>query len=283
VAAPLHELEASLGAIASCVGRSGILGAHLEGPFLSPKQPGAMDPSVFLRPDQAVLSGLLGAGGGSVWLMTLAPELPGAIDVIHALVDAGAVASLGHSDADLSVAEAAISAGARAPTHVFNAMRPVHHRDPEVLGAVLDSPEVSCELICDGVHVSPVALRLACRAKGVDGIRLVTDAMAAAGMPDGNYHLGSTGVVVSQGRATVADSDSIAGSTLTMDVAVQNAVRWLGATVEEAVAMASRNPARLFGFRKGAIAPGMDADLVVLDDWLRVRRTMIAGEWVFQQ
>ena len=163
-------------------------------------------------------------------------------------------------------------------------MRPLHHREPGVAGAVLDSPEVSCELICDGVHVDAVALRLAFRAKGVSGVRLVTDAMAAAGMPDGDYRLGSIRVVVARGRATVADSDSIAGSTLTMDVAVQNAVRFLGVSVADAVVMASTNPARLLGLgdRKGAIAAGMDADLVVLDEGLRVGRTMIGGEWVFQ-
>jgi N-acetylglucosamine-6-phosphate deacetylase len=282
VAARLSELEESLRVIASCVGRSGILGAHLEGPFLSPRFAGAMDPTVFLMPDAADLSRLLGSGGGSIRVMTLAPELPGALDLVSAVVEAGVVASLGHSDADFSFASAAIGAGARSATHVFNAMRPLHHRDPGVVGAVLDSPEVSCELICDGVHVDPVALRLVFCAKGVSGIRLVTDAMAAAGMPDGDYRLGSVGVEVSAGRATVARAGSIAGSTLTMDVAVQNAVRFLGVSVPDAVAMTSANPARLLGVdgSKGAIAAGMDADLVVLDDELEVQRTMIGGDWV---
>jgi N-acetylglucosamine-6-phosphate deacetylase len=283
VAAPVSSLEACLGAIASCVGRSGVLGAHLEGPFLSAEQPGAMDPSAFVSPDPAVLSRLLSAGRGTVRVMTLAPELPGAIDLILGLVDSGVVPSIGHTDADYSEASAAVRAGARAATHVFNAMRPLHHREPGVVGAVLDLPEVSCELICDGVHVDPTALRLAWRAKGGGGIRLVTDAIEAAGMPDGAYRLGRSEVVVSAGRATVLGGDSIAGSTLTMDVAVHNAVRFLRITVEEAIVMASGNPARLLGIadRKGAIRAGMDADLVVLDEELRVRRTMIAGEWVY--
>jgi N-acetylglucosamine-6-phosphate deacetylase len=285
VTASVPELCACLGAISACVGRSGILGAHLEGPVLSARFPGAMDPALFLMPDAADVARLLEAGDGSVRMMTVAPELPGGIDLVRTLVGSGVVASLGHTDADLSIALAAIGAGASAATHVFNAMRPLHHRDPGVTGAVLDSPQVSCELICDGVHVDPVTLRLAFRAKGAAGVRLVTDAMAAAGMPDGSYALGSTGVVVSGGRATVAESDAIAGSTLTMDAAVWNAVRYLGVGVPDAVLMASGNPARLLRIddRKGTIAAGMDADLVVLDDDLAVRRTMIGGEWVFQR
>lgn len=288
VAAPVVDLEAALGAIALCVGVGGgasVLGAHVEGPFLSPVYPGAMDPSCFVAPDVGVLTGLLSAARGSVRLMTLAPELPGAIDVVRGLVDSGVVPSIGHSGASYAEACEAVRAGARAATHVFNAMRPLHHREPGVLGAVLDSPEVSCELICDGVHVGPTALRLAWRAKGLGGVRLVTDAMSGAGMPDGSYRLGLVEIVVSSGRAVVAGGgDAIAGSTLTMDAAVRNAVEFLRITVEEAVVMASGNPARLLGIadRKGALAAGMDADLLVLDDELSVRATMVGGEWVYR-
>jgi N-acetylglucosamine-6-phosphate deacetylase len=227
-----------------------------------------------------VLERLLAFGG--VRLMTLAPELPGALELIGLLVQAGVVASLGHSDATYVEAGAAVGAGARAATHLFNAMRPLHHREPGVAGAALDLPELSCELICDGVHADPAALRLAYRAKGLAGIRLATDATEAAGMPDGEYHLGRAAVTVSAGIARTAGGAALAGSTLTMDVAVRNAVRFLGLTVEEAVALASTNPARLLGLGdcKGAIAPGMDADLVVLDDALNVRATMIGGVWV---
>ena len=227
-------------------------------------------------------------------LMTLAPELPGALELIGALGVAGVVASIGHSDATYEQTRVAVEAGAHAATHLFNAMRPLHHREPGVLGAVLDLPQVSCELICDGVHVAPAALRLAFRAKGAAGIRLVTDAMQAAGMPDGDYRLGAASVTVAGGRATVAGGGAvagggpvagegrIAGSTLTMDVAVRNAVSFLGVSVERAVALASANPARLLGLqrRKGAIAPGMDADLTVLDGDLTACGTIVAGEWV---
>ncbi len=241
-----------------------------------------MDPSVFLGPDERVLGRLLEAGGAAVRMMTLAPELPGALGLVERLARAGVIASIGHSDADYEQARAAVRAGARAATHLFNGMRPFHHREPGVLGAVLDLPEVSCELICDGLHVAPAALRLVYRAKGAAGVRLVTDATEAAGMPDGRYRLGSATVEVREGAVTLAGGSAIAGSTLTIDVAVSNAVRFLGITVEQAVALASANPARLLGLddRKGALAVGMDADLVVLDQELLACGTVIGGEWV---
>jgi N-acetylglucosamine-6-phosphate deacetylase len=292
VAAPMAELQTALGAIGSCVAwrdaavpRDGaiVLGAHLEGPFLSPKRPGAMDPADFATPDDRALQRLLSAAGPSLRMMTIAPELPGALELVELLIAAGVVVSLGHSDATYAEASAAVRAGARSATHLFNAMRPFHHREPGVLGAVLDLPEVNCELICDGVHAEPAALRIAFRVKGRDGVRLVTDAMRAAGMPDGEYLLGGSRVVVTQGRATVAGGDSIAGSTLTMDAALANAVRFLGVTPQEAAVLASANPARLLGLgrRKGSIAAGMDADLVVLDDELRVCGTLVEGAWVW--
>jgi N-acetylglucosamine-6-phosphate deacetylase len=215
-------------------------------------------------------------------MMTLAPELPGALGLIGRLVGDGVIASVGHSDAGYDQVRTAVAAGVRSATHTFNAMAPLHHREPGVLGAVLDLPQVNCELICDGVHVSPVALRLACHAKGTPGIRLVTDAMQAAGRPDGEYRLGAARVMVAGGHARLADGESIAGSTLTMDEAVRGAVRWLGLTVEDAIGLASANPARLLGVtdRMGSIAPGLDADLVVLDDDLHPCAAIVAGEWV---
>ena len=161
-------------------------------------------------------------------------------------------------------------------------MGPLHHREPGVVGAALDLPQLACELICDGVHADPAALRLAHRAKGTAGIRLVTDAIEAAGMPDGRYRLHRSMIDVSAGVARLGGGASLAGSTLTMDAAVRNAVRFLDVPVPVALAMASVNPARLLGIqhRKGAIAAGLDADLVVLDDELRCRATMVAGEWL---
>jgi len=279
--APMEELCAALAAIARCP-EPNLLGAHLEGPFLSRARPGAMDPSLFLEPDSSRLGRLLEAGAGTVRLMTLAPELPGALELIEQLVRAGVVASIGHTDATDAQVRAAVRAGAAAATHLCNAMPPFHHRRPGPVGAVLDLEEVSCELICDGVHVDPVAVRLFHRAKGASGIRLVTDAMAAAGMPEGSYRLGGRTVTVTGGRAVLTGSDAIAGSTLTMEAAVQNAVRFLGIPVEEAVLMSSTNSARLLGLdgSKGAIAPGLDADLLVLDELLAVEAVMLSGRWV---
>ncbi len=280
VAAPLEELGTALHAIARCAAPN-LLGVHLEGPFLSRQRPGAMDPALFLDPDCALLQRLLERGG--VRLMTLAPELPGALELIERLVRAGVVASVGHTSAGDADVRAAVRAGACAATHVCNAMPPFHHRDPGTVGAVLDMPEISCELICDGMHVDPIAMRMIYRAKGAEGLRLVTDAMAAAGMPDGDYRLGGRPVTVAGGRAMLQGGESIAGSTLTMEAAVQNAVRLLHAPVEEAVRMASSNPARLLGLqgRKGELSAGLDADLVVLDEQLAVQATMVAGEWMF--
>lgn len=282
VAAPIEELEAALDAIARCDAPT-LLGAHLEGPFLSRKRPGAMDPELFIEPDVERLRRLLQAGEGQVRVMTVAPELPGSLELIELLVAESIVASIGHTDATEAQVRAAADAGASAATHAFNAMAPFHHRHPGAVGAIMDLPAMSCELICDGVHVDPVAMRLLFAAKGESGMRLVTDAMSAAGMPNGEYHLGGRRVAVADGRAVLANGESIAGSTLTMEEAVQNAVRFLGVTVEAAVLLASTNSARLLGMqgRKGEISPGSDADLVVLDHALAVQATMVAGQWAF--
>jgi N-acetylglucosamine-6-phosphate deacetylase len=286
VSARLEELEAALAAIAACTKHSGaaaVLGAHLEGPFISRRRAGAMDPTAFIDPDQRSLQRLLQAGDGTVRMMTTAPELPGGLDMIRALVAAGVIASVGHSDATYEQTRAAVDAGARCATHTFNAMPPLHHREPGLLGAVLDLDELSCELICDGIHVHPATLRLAFRAKGLSRVTLVTDAMQAAGMPDGEYRVGGAAVTVLGGRAEIAGGGSIAGSTLTMDAAVSNAIRFLGISLEQAAVLASGNPARLLQIdhRKGAIAPGFDADLTILDDDLRACGTLVAGEWVY--
>ncbi len=287
VAAPLEELESALGAIGRCTsevsGGAAVLGAHLEGPFLSEAFPGAMNPEFFLVPAGAAWERLLRDGSQVLSMMTVAPELPGALELIAGLVEAGVVASLGHTDASYDDTVAAVQVGASAVTHLFNAMRPMHHRDPGIVGAALDLPGLSCELICDGLHVEGPTLRIALRSKGPSGVRLVTDAIEAAGMPDGDYRLGSATVTVRGGRATTPGTERLAGSTLTMAEAVRNAVWMLGVTVEDAVNLASANPARLLGIadRKGAIAAGSDADLVVLGDELDVRGTMVGGAWAY--
>lgn len=285
VTAGIEELETAITAIArssSATGGAAVLGVHLEGPFLSRERPGGMDPAAFIEPDERTLQRLLLAGDGAVRMMTLAPELPGGLDLIRTLAADGIIASLGHSDATYSETKDAVRAGARCATHTFNAMPRLHQREPGLLGAVLDLDEVSCELILDGIHVHPAVLRLAYRAKGLSRVTLVTDAMEAAGLPDGEYRLGAATVNVAAGRAETAGGGSIAGSTLTMDAAVANAVRFLGISLEEAAVLAARNPARLLGVdhHKGAVAPGFDADLTILDDGLRACGTLVAGEWV---
>jgi N-acetylglucosamine-6-phosphate deacetylase len=281
VAATVHELEAALRAIAACDSPT-VFGAHLEGPFLSQERPGAMNPDTFITPDTAALARLMEAAGGVVRMMTLAPELPGSLELIGALIQENVVVSVGHSDARYDEVVAAARAGARSVTHTYNAMSPLHHREPGVVGAALDLAELNCELICDGIHVSPTALRLVMAAKGREGVRLVTDAMQAAGMADGSYRLGGADVEVVEGRATIAGGGAIAGSTLTMDAAVRSAVEFLNVSVADAVALASSSPARLLGLHdsKGSIAPGFDADLVVLDEGLRCSATMVGGTWV---
>jgi N-acetylglucosamine-6-phosphate deacetylase len=287
VSASVAELCDALAAIARACAWGGagatVLGAHLEGPFLSRARPGAMDPSTFLEPSEAGLATLLAAGEGQVRMVTLAPELPGAVALTRSLVATGVVVSVGHTEAGFLRTAEAVEAGARSATHLFNAMAPFHHRTPGVIGAVLDLADVSCELIADEVHVSAPALRLALAAKGLGGVRLVTDAISAAGMGDGEFLLGSVPARVVDGRARVVQGDALAGSTLTMDRAVAGAVRMLGLGVPEAVGLASANPARLLGVddRKGAIAIGMDADLAVLDEELRCCGTVVGGRWVF--
>jgi N-acetylglucosamine-6-phosphate deacetylase len=301
VSAPVSELATTLEAIARAQARGGgaggagraagraedsamgatILGVHLEGPFVSPSRPGAMDPASFLAPDAGVLASLLAVGPDLVAMMTLAPELPGAIGLVRELAGHGVVASLGHSEATAAQTMAAIGSGACAVTHTFNAMGPLHHREPGLVGVALDRPELSCELIADAVHVSGSALRLAHRSKGTAGIRLVTDAVSAAGMPDGAYRLGATAVRVRDGRAHLLAGDTLAGSTLTMDAAVRNAVRELRVELPDAVTMAAGNPARLLGLagRKGSIVAGLDADLAVLRANLSARATLVGGRW----
>jgi N-acetylglucosamine-6-phosphate deacetylase len=284
VAAPIDGLLCTLEAIrtaagAPAAGCAQVLGAHLEGPFLSPRWPGAMDAAHFLTPDLAVADRLL--AGGGVRMMSLAPELAGARELVRSLVAANVVVSLGHTDAAYAQAAEAVAVGARAVTHTFNAMRPLHHRKPGVLGAALDLEAVACEVICDGVHVDPAVVRLLQRVKGAERVALVTDAIEAAGLPDGDYHLGHRPVSVAAGRATLAGSDTIAGSTLTMDRALRNVMAFCDVGIEEAARMASTTPAEVLGItdRKGVLAPGRDADVAILDPDLSIAGVLVRGAW----
>ena len=257
-----------------------VLGCHLEGPFVSPDRPGALEVRHLRPPDQAELGRLLDAGGGSVQMVAIAPELPGALELIAGAAGEGVVVAIGHTDATYEEALAGIDRGARAATHLFNGMRPLQHREPGPAGAALAAPRVTVELIADGVHVHPAMVRVVHAAKGPDRVALVTDAMQAAGLPDGDYALGEQQVVVRGGEARNA-SGSLAGSTLTMDRAVRLCVREAGIPLIDALIMASATPAALLGIGEvtGRLAPGADADLVVLDEDLTAIGTMVGGRW----
>jgi N-acetylglucosamine-6-phosphate deacetylase len=284
VTAPVDELCEQLSWIATSATaaerRHGhVVGAHLEGPFLASARCGAQNPEHLLAPDRSVMARLLAAGRGSVRSVTVAPELPGALDLITDVVAAGAIAAVGHTNSTYADAMAAFEAGAMLITHAGNAMAPVHQREPGVVGAALDSG-VACEVINDGEHVHPAIVRLI--ANRADGqLVLITDAMSAAGAGDGDYRLGGQHVTVSSGTARLVSTGSLAGSTLTMDAAVRRAVLDVGLEIDVAVAAAATNPARMLGLHDkcGAIEPGLAADFVVMNDDLQVERVMVDGEW----
>ncbi|REF35879.1 N-acetylglucosamine-6-phosphate deacetylase [Thermasporomyces composti] len=275
------ELERQVAALAELAADGLVDGLHLEGPWISEARRGAHDPAVLRPPTTEELERLLALGRGTIRMVTLAPELPGALDAVRRIVDAGVVAAVGHSDASYETVRAAVDAGASVGTHLFNGMPPLHHREPGVVGALLEDPRVVVELVADGIHLHPATVALAIRAAGPDRVSLVTDAMTAAGMGDGDYTLGGLPVRVVDGVARLADSDSIAGSTLTMDAAFRFAVQTVGLSLEQAARVASTTPARTFGLSDvGALQPGMRADLVVLDADLQVTAVMRRGSWV---
>jgi N-acetylglucosamine-6-phosphate deacetylase len=254
-----------------------ILGVHLEGPFISSARRGVHPSAAILPPSIEILQKFVAASDGLVKILTLAPELPGALEVIEFAVAAGLVVGMGHTDADYDQARAAIQAGARHAVHTYNAMRPFTHRDPGILGAIMTDPEVTAEIIADGVHVAVAAIQVLIGAKGFDAVMLVSDGIAATGMPDGSYRLGNFEVNVRGGVARNAEG-KLAGSTLTLDRAIRNAVAY-GVPLPEAVRMATVLPARRLGLagKKGVIAPGADADIVALTPDLRVAAVMTRG------
>ncbi|MFZ3266924.1 MAG: N-acetylglucosamine-6-phosphate deacetylase [Terriglobales bacterium] len=256
--------------------RAAPLGIHLEGPFLSHARRGVHPAGQLLPPKVETFERFWQAARGRIRIMTIAPELEGAIELIAAAAVRGVCVSLGHSDADFAAAERGVAAGARHATHTFNAMRPLTHRDPGIVGSVLTDNRVTADIIADGIHLDPSIVKLVARAKGPDQTVLITDATAATGMPDGRYRLGSMEVDVKDGRCTC--DGKLAGSVLTMDRAVRNLARFAEWDLPLAVGAASRNPARVVGSNnKGVLAPGSDADFVVLDGEGNVVRTFIGG------
>lgn len=254
-----------------------LAGLHFEGPYLSEIRCGAQNPAYLRDPSPAELDTLLSLGG--VRMVTLAPERSGALDTIRFLVDRGVTAAVGHTDASYEQVLAGVEAGATVGTHVFNGMRPPHHRDPGPVYALLGDPRVTCEFIADGYHMADGTLAFATTVTGADRAALVTDAISAAGMPDGDYELGGLSVTVHNGAARLPGTDSLAGSTLTMDAAVRR-VTGTGVSLVDAARMAATTPARAIGLTdRGALIPGHRADLVVLDGSLAVRRVMRGGAW----
>lgn len=254
-----------------------IVGIHLEGPFISPARRGVHPPGAIANPSVTLLDRYLEAAAGTVKILTLAPEIPGALELVERAYAKGLVVALGHTDATYEQAHAAILRGAHHAVHVFNAMRPFSHRETGVLGAVLTDPNVTAEIIADGIHVDDPAIRLLLAAKGTDLVLLVSDGTAATGMRDGSYRLGTFDVTVSDGVCRNREG-KLAGSTLTLDRAVQHMVR-LGVPLIEAIRMATYNGARRIGMqdRKGVLVPGADADMILLTAELKVANVFGRG------
>ena len=289
VAAPLDQTCTSLARLADAIeegARSGgtnggalarPLGIHLEGPFLSHRRRGVHPPEYLVEPTLEIFERLWQAARGHVRMMTIAPELPGAIEVIAEAARRKVCVSIGHSDAGLEAARGGVRGGARHATHTFNAMRPLDHRDPGILGEVLTDDHLTADIIADGIHVAPEVVKLFLQMKGVEHSVLITDATAAAGMPDGTYQLGPIQVEVKDGKCTM--DGKLAGSVLTMDKAVRNVTKFAGWSLRDAVRAATLNAAKAAGLPQGcgSVVAGSEANLVVLSRTGQVRKTIVRG------
>jgi len=286
VAAPLDSTCAALDRLANVIEKKTSdegaaearpLGIHLEGPFLSHKRRGVHPPEYLVEPTIKIFEKLWQAARGHVRMMTIAPEISGAMEVIAEAARRKVCVSIGHSDAELPVAQEAVRNGARHATHTFNAMRPLDHRNPGIIGEVLSDDTVTADIIADGIHVSPEVVKLFLQAKGPERAVLITDAMSATGMPDGRYQLGPIQVEVKDGKCTAGDS--LAGSVLTMDRAVRNVTRFSNWTLPKAVRAATLNPAHAVGLsaKYGRLAVGVEANFVVLSPAGDVLKTIVGG------
>jgi len=274
----LRSLEGMSARIGGDTSGARPLGIHIEGPFLSPHKKGAHPANLLQTPSVELFDRMWQASEGKIRLMTIAPELPNAEEVTAHATSLGVRVSLGHSNADTAATRAGIRAGAVTATHTFNAMRQFDHRDPGLLGEVLTNDDLFAELICDGLHVHPDAVRLYWRAKGSERAMLITDAMSAAGMPDGNYKLGELDVRVINGRCIIGE-DTLAGSTLTLARAVRNFAEFTGASIDDVSKLVSRNPARMTGLEAeaGSLAVGCPADITILSAKNEVVETILGG------
>jgi N-acetylglucosamine-6-phosphate deacetylase len=288
VAAPLDETCAALERIADTIEnasknparlpavRAHPLGIHLEGPFLSLKRRGVHPSENLLEPTVPIFERMWQAARGHMRMMTIAPELPGALEVIAEAARRKVCVSIGHSDADMHTARAAVQAGAQHATHTFNAMRPLDHREPGIIGETLTNDRLSADIIADGIHLAPEIVKLFLHEKGPERSVLITDAISATGMPDGTYRLGPIQVEVKDGKCT--SDGKLAGSVLTMDRAVRNVTQFAGWSLQNAVRAATLNAARASGLAgHGQVTPGMEANLVLLNPEGKVLRTIVNG------
>ncbi|MFC4076382.1 N-acetylglucosamine-6-phosphate deacetylase [Salinithrix halophila] len=285
-----HRIEQALSNAAAyrkkepAPGKAEMLGIHLEGPFISKKRAGAQPTTHIHPPDLSILKQWQALAEGAIRIVTLAPEEPGALALIHWLREADILPSIGHSDATLAEMDEAVRAGALHVTHLYNGMRGIHHREPGVAGAALLRDELTAELIADGIHCRQEMIELAFRMKTRERLILITDAMRAKCLKNGTYDLGGQSVLVEDGKATLPDG-TLAGSILKMGDAVKNMIRYAGCTLEDISYMTAVNPARQLGVfdRKGSIAPGKDADLVILDPNFSVAATFCRGQLSYEK
>ncbi|MFE7896197.1 N-acetylglucosamine-6-phosphate deacetylase [Streptomyces sp. NPDC057424] len=282
VTGDMDSLARRAGLLGELAEQGDIAGIHFEGPFISPCRKGAHSEALLRDPHPADVRKLIDAARGRARMVTLATELPGGLDSVRLLADHGVIAAIGHTDATYEQTVEAIDAGATVATHLFNAMPPLGHRSPGPITALLEDDRITVELINDGTHLHPAALRLAFHHAGADRVAFITDAMDAAGFGDGRYFLGPLQVEVTDGVARLVTDGTIAGSTLTLDRAFKRAVTVDGLSVEDAVRALSATPARLLGMADtiGSLEPGKYADLLILDSAYEVKGVMRRGEWV---
>lgn len=285
VSSSLDELLQMISSVSQVIGRepgAQIAGIHIEGPYLNVKRKGMQNERYLRHPDLDEMEQILQQSGSLIRMVTLAPELEGGFDMIEFLKDRGIIVSIAHSDATYEEAKHAFRCGASHVTHCFNGMRPIHHRDPGLILAAFEESHVSVQAIVDDVHLHPAIVRLIYREKGADNMVLITDALQAMGMGDGMYIFGGHEVRVTQGIATLADG-TLASSTVTMNEALAKTVR-SGIPLKDAVTMATQTPARVLGLiNKGRIAPGADADLVLINENFEVLWTTIKGKMVYRR
>lgn len=261
-------------------GRTTPIGIHLEGPFISCAKRGVHPPEHLVAPSPEKLERYWEASGGTLRMLTIAPEIPGAIETIRHARQLGIRCSIGHSNATYEEATAGIAAGATHATHTFNAMRALDHRDPGILGAVLQHRELTADIIADGIHVHPSVVDLFIRAKGLDRAILITDAISATGMPEGRYDLGGLEVEVKDERCQY--NGKLAGSVLTLERAIRNVMSFSKLNLQDALRLVTLNPALLIGMseERGSLKPGSRADIVVLTPEGQLVQTLLGGEVV---